>query len=86
MCFNKALISRFGNTYKFCNKDISKFILLLRKRTYPYEYMDSFDETLLPNDENFYSNLNMEDVTDVDYRHAKYIIAIFTFSVIHYYL
>ena len=48
--------------------------------------MDSFDETLLPNEENFYSNLNMEDVTDVDYRHAKYIIAIFTFSVIHYYL
>ena len=87
--FNKVLISRFGNTYKFCNKDISKFILLLRKRIYPYEYMDSlrrFDETLLPNEENFYSTLNMEDITDVDYRHAKYIIMIFKFNVIHYYL
>ena len=51
--------------------------------------MDSlrrFDETLLPNEENFYSTLNMEDITDVDYRHAKYIIMIFTSNVIHYYL
>ena len=36
--------------------------------------MDSwerFDETLLPDKEAFYSNLNMEDTTDVDYRHAR---------------
>ena len=40
----------------------------------PYEYMDSwqiFDETSLPDKEAFYSNLNMEDITDVDYRHGK---------------
>ena len=52
----------------------SKFILLLRKGVYPYEYMDSwerFDETSLPDKEAFYSSLNMEDVTDVDHRHAK---------------
>ena len=30
-----------------------------------------FDETLLPDKEAFYSNLNMEDITDVDYRHGK---------------
>ena len=29
--FNKDLIDRFANTYEFCNKDINKFILLLRK-------------------------------------------------------
>ena len=41
-------INKFKNTYEFCNKDISKFTLLLRKGVYPYEYMDSwerFDET-----------------------------------------
>ena len=36
--------------------------------------MDSskeFDETSLPNKENFYSCLNMEDITDFNYKHAK---------------
>ena len=32
---------------------------------------ERFDETLLPNKEDFYSSLNMEGITDVDYRHAK---------------
>ena len=36
--------------------------------------MDSwerFDETPLPDKEAYYSSLNMEDITDVDHRHAK---------------
>ena len=44
--------------------------MLLKKGVYPYEYMDSwerFDETSLPNKEAFYSSLNMENITDVDY-------------------
>ena len=72
--FNEDLIQRFANTYEFCNGDLNKFILLLRKGFYPYEYMDSwqrFDGTSLPDLEAFYSNLNMEDITDVDYRHRK---------------
>ena len=72
--FNKELIKRFANIYEFRNKDITKFILLLRKGVYPYEYMDSwerFDETSLPDKEVCYSSLNMENITDVDYRHAK---------------
>ena len=72
--FNKELIKRFANIYEFCNGDINKFILLLRKGVYPYEYMDSwkrFDETSLPDKEAFYSSLNMEDNTDIDHRHAK---------------
>ena len=72
--FNKELSKRFANIYEFCNGDINKCILLLRKGVYPYEYMDSwerFNETSLPDKEAFYTNLNMEDITDVDYRHAK---------------
>ena len=72
--FNKELIKKFKNTYSFCNNDLNKFILLLRKGVYPYEYMDSwkkFNETSLPSKEDFYSNLNMEDIDDIDYRHGN---------------
>ena len=72
--FNKGLINRFARTYKFCDGGINKFIFLLRKRFYPYEYMDRwerFDEKLMPNKEDFYSSLNMKGITDIDYRHAK---------------
>ena len=58
----------------FSSNYINKFILLLRKGVYPYEYMDDwekFNETTLPKKEEFYSNLNMEDITDADYMHAK---------------
>ena len=68
--FNKELIKSIKNIYEFCDKGINKFILLLRKGVYLYKYMDSwerFDEISLPD----YSSLNMENITDVDYRHAK---------------
>ena len=32
---------------------------------------EKFNETLLPEKEEFYSNVNMEDTTDADYMHAK---------------
>ena len=72
--FNKELIQRFSNIYEFCNGDLNKFILLLRKGVYRYEYMDSWErsnETSLPDKEAFYSNLIMEDITDVAHRHAN---------------
>ena len=57
--YNKDLINRFANTYRFCNEDINKFILLLRKDVYPYDQMDSqegSDETPLPNKKVFTAN------------------------------
>ena len=37
---NVELKKKFKNTFKFSNNNINKFILLLRKGIYPYEYMD----------------------------------------------
>ena len=48
--------------------------MFLRKGIYPYEWIDSwkrFDETSLPDEEAFYSSLDMEDITSMDYEHAK---------------
>ena len=72
---NEKFKKEFKNTFKtFSNNDINKFILLLRKGVYPYEYMDDwekFNETKLPEKEEFYSNLNLEDIRDADCMHAK---------------
>ena len=78
--FNKDLIKKFKNTYSFCNNDLNKFVLLLRKGVYPYEYADTwerFNEIPLPSKEDFYSNLNMEDISDIDYRHANNVFKVF---------
>ena len=72
--FNKDLIKRFTDVYEFFDGDTNKFIWLLRKSFYHCEYMDSwerFDGTFLPDKEAFYSSLNMEDITDVNYKHVK---------------
>ena len=77
LCCNKNheyLKKRFLNTRKFSNYDINKFILLLRKVVYPYEYMDDrekINSASLSEKEDFYSHLNMEDITDADYTRAK---------------
>ena len=71
---NKELIKRFASMYEFCNKDLNIFILLLKKGVYPYEYMDNwerFNEISLPSKESFYSNLNMENIDDIDHRHGN---------------
>ena len=68
---NKA-VKNFLATCQFCN--LNKFVLLLRKGIYPYEYMDSwkkFDDTSLPDKKAFYSKLNLEDIIDKDYKHAQ---------------
>ena len=54
--------------------------MLLRKGVYPYEDMDSwekFDETSLPGKNAFYSNLNLENISDEDYLHAQKVWEVF---------
>ena len=68
------LIENFPSVYQFCNGDLNKLVLLLRKGVYPYEHTDNwekFDENILPPKEAFYSNLNLEDISDEDYTHAQ---------------
>ena len=51
-----------------------KLDLMARKGTYPYDFMDSFEnfnEARLPTKEDFYSILNDENISDEDYKHAQ---------------
>ena len=64
--FDKKLTKKFKNTYNYCNGDIDKFMLLLRKGIYPYKYIDDWsrlDEEQLPDESDFYSCLNMEEIS-----------------------
>ena len=53
---------------------------MVRKGVYSYEYMDSwerFNETSLSNKKDFYSNLNMENINDRDYKHGNNVFKSF---------
>ena len=72
--FNKELLERFSNTYEFCGNDLNKFLIILRKGVYPYEYMDEwnkFNDKVLTSKESFYSSLTMEDISETDYAHVN---------------
>ena len=47
----------------------------VNKKIYPYEYMDEWEnnETTLLEKEEFWSIVNMEDITDANYMHVKKI-------------
>ena len=80
LCYNKNFQKSFDffarwKQYRFHNHDINILMsLLLQKGIYSYKYMDDrerFNEPLLPEKEDFYSHLNMEDISDADYTYAK---------------
>ena len=76
----EGLIKKFSSIYQFCNNDLNKFILLLRKGVYSYEDMDSwekFDETTLPPKKEIYSELNLEGISHEDYVHAQKVWDVF---------
>ena len=49
------------------------------------DYWEKFDETEFPPKEAFYSNLNLEDVSDEDYTHGQNILDVFEMSNIGVY-
>ena len=69
-----GLIDKFPRMHKFCNGNLNKFVMLLRKGVYPYGYMDSwerFNETSLPSKKVFYSELTLEDISARVYEHPQ---------------
>ena len=75
----KELIERFANTYKFCDNDLDKFIMLLRKGVYPYEYIDEWDkfnEKVLPGKD----NLTLENISEIDYAPANNVFKKFNIN------
>ena len=78
------LIENFPNTYQFCEGNLNIFIMLLEgKGVYPYEYMDNlekFNETSFPSKKAFYSELNLENITDKDYARANKVWEVFGIS------
>ena len=53
---------------------------MLGKGFYPYEYKyswEKFDETSIPPKDAFYSELNLENITDEDYAHIQKVWEVF---------
>ena len=62
--------------FKYTKHEFKKeqFNLMKQKGIYPYDHMDSFDrfnETQLPEKQDFYSILNNEHISDEQYKHAQ---------------
>ena len=67
------LFKKFPSSYMLCNNNVKRFLLLLRKGVYPYEYISSilnFNEKELPAIDSFYSNLSSSGISKADYAHA----------------
>ena len=61
-------------------ENTKKFISLLKKSVYPYEYMDSMDrsdKTSIPSIENVYSKLKKKDINENEYKHVKKVWDVF---------
>ena len=60
--------------FKYTDEEFHGEELVKKKGVYPYDYMDSFqkfEETELPSQEQFYSLLNNESISNEDYQHAQ---------------
>ena len=70
--------------YQFCKGEPNNFFLLLGKGYYSYEDADScgkFDETAILSKEVFYSELNLEGISDADYAHVQKVWEIFEIKI-----
>ena len=64
------------NAFKYTQQEFQdeQLNLMKQKGIYPYDYMDSFDrfnETQLPEKQDFYSILNNDHISDEQYKHAQ---------------
>ena len=72
----QSLKNKSPKTFCLVNGKIDKFILLLRKGAYPYEYMNKwkkFEETELPSHNELYSYLKLENIRKEDFKHAQIV-------------
>ena len=77
---NRRINQKVSNIYQFCNGDLNKFILLLRKGVYPYEDMDNWEkleETTIPPKEAFCSKLKLEGISNADYAQVQKVWEVF---------
>ena len=88
LCCNKNYQQKFYEKLKerLCNTNFRTttiISLLLQKGVYPHEYVhdwENFNEILPEKD--FYSHLNVEDITDADYVHAKRVCIDFEIKIL----
>ena len=69
-----SLIKRFPSTYKLSKNNTNKFLLLLKKGPYPYEYMNDwnkFNETKLPSIKDHYRKLHLKSIANEGHMYAK---------------
>ena len=74
-----------ADAFKYTGQVFQKkeFEFMTKKGVYPYDYMDSFEkfeETKLPNKEDFFSILNNKGISDEDYQHAQNVWNEFSLS------
>ena len=72
--FDEHLKERLFNRSRFSNHSKNKFISLFWKNVYPYENIgdwEKFNGTSLPEKEDFYCHLNIENITYAGYVHGK---------------
>ena len=70
--FDENVKERFFDACKFSNHGNNKFILLLWKGVYPYKYMSDWEKQNSKK-KTFYSHLNMGNITETNFPHAKRI-------------
>ena len=78
-------ISKFLDLFNFCEKDLEKFTLLLRKTVICFECIDSQEklgEKSLLSKKKFFSKLDDKGISDRNYKHAQKVTNAFSLKVI----
>ena len=73
--FNTIIAEKYND-----GKRHPELTLLTRKGVFPYEYIDSYEklnEIVIPNRMHVFSTLTQEEISILDYEHAKYVWNVF---------